>query len=129
MVDGIGIDIIETARIARAIQNPRFLARVFTPHEAADCRSRGRAAERFAGRFAAKEAIAKALGVPLTWQELEIRNGPHGKPHVLLSGAARARLGPRRLLLSISHCHAYAVAQAVVLSGNDEDPLQRLEEG
>ena len=44
MVDGIGIDIVETARIARAIENPRFLARVFTPHEAADCASRGRAA-------------------------------------------------------------------------------------
>jgi holo-[acyl-carrier protein] synthase len=127
MVYGIGIDIIETARIARAIRNPRFLARVFTTNEAADCRSRGRAAERFAGRFAAKEAIAKALGVPLSWQELEIRNGPHGEPHALLSGAARERLGPRRLLLSISHCHAYAVAQAVVLSANEDNPAQRFD--
>jgi holo-[acyl-carrier protein] synthase len=116
MVDGIGIDIVETARIARAIENPRFLARVFTPHEAAECTSRGRAAERFAGRFAAKEAIAKALGIALGWQELEIQNGPHGEPRALLSGAARERLGPRRLLLSISHCHAYAVAQAIVFS-------------
>jgi holo-[acyl-carrier protein] synthase len=121
MVDGIGIDIIETARIARAIQNPRFLARVFTPREAADCRSRGRAAERFAGRFAAKEAIAKALGLPLSWQDLEIRNGPEGQPHAFLSGAARQRLGSRRLLLSISHCHAYAVAQALVLSPGVEE--------
>jgi holo-[acyl-carrier protein] synthase len=116
MIDGIGIDIIETERIAKSIENARFVARVFTPFEAEDCRSRGIAAQRFAGRFAAKEAIIKALGIRLPWREMEIRNGAHGEPYAVLYGAALERLGSRRVLISISHCHAYAAAQAIVFA-------------
>jgi holo-[acyl-carrier protein] synthase len=114
VVDGIGIDIIEVERIARAVRSERFVARVFTAAEAADCRSRGCPGERFAGRFAAKEAIAKALGRSLTWREVEIRAGPRGEPLAVLSGNAAALLGGRTLRVSISHCHTHAVAQALV---------------
>jgi holo-[acyl-carrier protein] synthase len=117
MIDGIGVDIIETERIERAIANPRFVARVFTPHEAEDCRGRGRPDQRFAGRFAAKEAIIKALGRRFPWQEMEIRNGARGEPYVVLTGSARDCVGGRRLLISISHCHAYSVAQAILFTG------------
>jgi holo-[acyl-carrier protein] synthase len=116
MIDGIGVDIIETERIGRAIQNPRFVARVFTAHEAQECSTRGRPDQRFAGRFAAKEAIIKALGRRFLWKEMEIRNGVRGEPYALLSGGARECLGTRRLLISISHCHAYSVAQAILVA-------------
>lgn len=115
MVDGIGIDIIEVERIARAIRRERFVARVFTPEEAAECRSRGRIGERFAGRFAAKEAVAKALGRSLNWREVEIQVGPRGEPLAVLSGRAAELLGDRHVRVSISHCHTHAVAQAVVV--------------
>jgi holo-[acyl-carrier protein] synthase len=115
VVDGIGIDIIEVERIARAIQSERFVARVFTPDETAECRSRGHTGERFAGRFAAKEAIAKALGRSLKWREVEIRVGPRGEPLAVLSGRAAELLGDRRVRVSISHCHSHAVAQAMVV--------------
>src|SRR5206468_1008228 len=115
MIDGIGIDIIEIDRVARAIRNEAFVARVFTESETVECRSRGRPEQRFAGRFAAKEAVAKALGRSLSWREVEIRTGPSGEPLALLSGRAAALLDGRRVCVSISHCHAYAVAQAVLI--------------
>lgn len=118
MIDGIGVDIIEIPRIARAVLRRRFVTRVFTPAEAAYCECGSRSAERFAGRFAAKEAIAKALGRSLNWQEVEILPLRSGKPEARLSGAAAGRLAGRRLLVSISHCHTYAVAQAVVHSAD-----------
>jgi holo-[acyl-carrier protein] synthase len=115
VVEGIGIDIIEVERIERAIRSERFVARIFTPEETAECRSRGRTGERFAGRFAAKEAIAKALGRALNWREVEIQVGPRGEPLAVLSGRAAVLLGERRVRVSISHCHTHAVAQAVVV--------------
>jgi holo-[acyl-carrier protein] synthase len=114
VIDGIGIDIIEVDRIARAIRSERFVARVFTPAEAADCRGRGCPGERFAGRFAAKEAIAKAIGRSLRWRDVEIRSGERGEPLAFLSGRAALLLAGRSVWVSISHCHSHAVAQAVV---------------
>lgn len=115
MIHGIGIDIIEIDRVAVAVARPRFKERVFTPAEREYC-DQARGAERYAGRFAAKEAIAKALGCGLNWREVEILHGADGRPVPALHGAAAARLGDRRILLSISHCHHYAVAQAIVCS-------------
>jgi holo-[acyl-carrier protein] synthase len=114
VIDGIGIDIIEVGRIAGAIRSERFVARVFTPTEVAECRGRGCPEERFAGRFAAKEAVAKALGRSLSWREVEIRSGRRGEPYVVLAGRAAALLAGRSVRISISHCHSHAVAQAVV---------------
>jgi holo-[acyl-carrier protein] synthase len=115
MIDGIGIDIIEVHRIAMAIRSERFVARVFTPDEVAECRGRGCPEQRFAGRFAAKEAIAKALGRSLSWREVEIRCGRRGEPLAVLTGRAADLLGRRCVQVSISHCHSHAVAQAIIL--------------
>ena len=116
MIDGIGVDIIEIERVDRAIRNPRFVERIFSPAEVEYCGQSVRA-ERYAGRFAAKEAVAKAFGRALCWHDVEILPQKGGAPLVRLSGEAAELLGGRRIMVSISHCHAYAVAQAVLFSG------------
>ena len=86
MIVGIGCDIIEIERIARAIKRESFIQRVFTAKEAAYCQSRGQqAAASFAARFAAKEAVLKALGTGLregSLQEIAVANDALGKPRL-----------------------------------------------
>ncbi len=114
----VGVDIIEIERIEQAIARwgTRFLQHIYTPDEIALCR--GHVPE-LAGRFAAKEAISKALGTGLagiSWREMEVRHDPLGKPHVRLYGRAAARaqaLGLGAFALSISHAREYAVAMVV----------------
>jgi holo-[acyl-carrier protein] synthase len=113
LVEGIGVDIIELDRIARAVRRASFRDRVFTAAEQDYCAG-CTGPERYAGRFAAKEAVAKALGVSLRWKEVEILRNSQGAPEAHLHGQAAARLAGRRLLVSISHCRSYAVAQALV---------------
>src|SRR6476619_8394698 len=79
LIEAIGIDIIEIERMAAAVSRPRFRERVFTQAERDYC-GEAAGAERYAGRFAAKEAIAKALGPPLAWQEVEILPADSGAP-------------------------------------------------
>ena len=119
-----GIDLIEIERL-EGIQpgiKTRFLKRVFTPLELADCQ--GNVAS-LAGRFAAKEAVAKALGCgigPVSWQEIEIQRGSRGEPGLLLKGKALVlaqSLGLTTWSISISHSKTYAVAVAVVLGDNE----------
>ena len=121
---GIGTDIVECLRIGRMIEQhgELFLARVFTEREVRYCQARKRAVEHFAGRWAAKEAILKCLGSGwrkgLCWTDIEVRNDPSGKPVVLLCGAAKESAQQLRItdiLLSISHCRAYATAHAVAV--------------
>ncbi len=123
-VVGIGTDVVRVERVARAIGHPerggRFLARVFTEGERRDCEARGRAAEGFAARFAAKEAVMKALGASgpwgFAWGEIEVVRVASGAPQVRLSGGAaeRARrLGVGRLHVSISHERDVAIAFAL----------------
>jgi len=124
MIRGIGIDIIEVERIGRAADRwgDGFLSRVFTTgerrHAGASHGGRG-AAARLAGRFAAKEAVMKALGLGwrrMAWREIEIEGDALGRPVVRLSGgAARAAddLGIRAWFVSISHTRDLAVAHAV----------------
>jgi holo-[acyl-carrier protein] synthase len=94
----------------------RFLARVFTPQELEDARD---SSLHLAGRFAAKEAVAKALGCgigPVSWQEIEIRRGQAGEPVLVLYGKARQMaddLGLTTWSVSISHTKEYALAMAV----------------
>jgi len=112
------VDIVEIGRIERAIQRwgKRFLERVYTPAELALCR--GRAPE-LAARFAAKEAISKALGTGLrgiAWREMEVLSDERGKPLVHLHGRARARaefLGLSDFAISLSHSRDYALAFVV----------------
>lgn len=124
MVVGVGVDIVEIPRMARALDRHEaaFFRRVFTPGEQRDCRSeKGRSAH-FAARFAGKEAVMKALGCgwgPIGWQDVEIRRAPSGQPLVTLHGAA-ARLASERAIatvhISLSHERNYAVAYAVAVA-------------
>src|SRR6266436_5468686 len=123
---GIGTDIVECHRIGRMIEQhgELFLTRVYTEREIRYCQARKRAMEHFAGRWAAKEAIMKCLGTGwqrgLSWTEMEIRNDNNGRPHVLLCGAAKdvaQKLGISDILISISHCRAYATAHAIAVRG------------
>ncbi len=115
-----GIDLVEIARlegIEPAIR-ARFLQRVFTPGELADA---GDSNQFLAGRFAAKEAVAKALGCgigPISWLEIEIQRGQNGEPRLALYGKARQLANEQGLTgwsVSISHTGAHAVALAVAL--------------
>ncbi|HYM91966.1 MAG TPA: holo-ACP synthase [bacterium] len=121
MIRGLGIDVIEVDRIRRAVARwgEGFLFRVFTPAELSRGSASPGAAERLAGRFAAKEAVMKALGLGrlgVGWQEIEITVDPLGKPGVRLMGRAAAvadRLGIRAWRLAISHTRLLAIAQAL----------------
>jgi holo-[acyl-carrier protein] synthase len=116
LITGIGTDIVEIDRIARSVENPRFRARVFTEAEREYCDA-FTGAERYAGRFAAKEAIGKALGAGLSWHDVEILRAENGAPVVHLQGEAARRLGDGRVHVSISHSRNHAVAFAVVEDG------------
>ena len=114
----IGIDIIEIARIEKAIARwgERFLHRVYTEPELRLCRKKP---SRLAGRFAGKEAIMKALGTGIkgiSWREIEILAEPGGKPVVNLYGKAQAKaegLGLDKLAISLSDSKEYAIAFVV----------------
>ncbi|NDY42222.1 holo-ACP synthase [Dissulfurirhabdus thermomarina] len=133
MIVGLGVDIVEIDRIARAVDRwgERFLGRVFTPEERAYCRRSRRPAENLALRFAAKEACSKALGTGMragvAWRQISVRHEPSGRPVLGLTGAAldRARrLGATAWHVSLSHERAFGVA-VVVLEGRaavDNDP-------
>jgi holo-[acyl-carrier protein] synthase len=121
---GIGTDIVECVRIRKMIEKhgELFLRRVYTEREISYCQSRKRATEHFAGRWAAKEAILKALGTGwakgLAWTDVEIHHDPNGKPHVRVGGAVKDFLKQHRvadILLSISHCRTYATAYAMAI--------------
>jgi len=118
MDNAVGIDIIEIERVEAALARfgERFLRRVFTPMEVALFRGRP---HELAARFAAKEAVMKALGTGVrgvAWREIEVLPNRRGKPLVFLHGRARERaeaLGIRGLDVSMSHSRRYAVALAV----------------
>ena len=119
----VGVDLIEIARIERALERyPAFRERCFTEAERAYCDSRPRPAESYAGRFAGKEAVGKALGFGVArafaWKDIEIAGRP--KPSVRLTGRAAAwaeRVGAGTLDLSMTHSRELASAVAVVSDG------------
>ncbi|MBE0429387.1 MAG: holo-ACP synthase [Thermoleophilia bacterium] len=112
----IGIDVIENERFARAMRRrPRILKRVFTPAEREYCLARPDPVQHFAARFAAKEAVGKALGTGVvSWQEIEIRS--EGRPRVRITGRTRRvaeNAGASGLSVSMSHCGTVSVSVAV----------------
>ncbi|MBM4011387.1 MAG: holo-ACP synthase [Planctomycetota bacterium] len=125
---GVGTDITEVLRIAQMIERhgELFIARVYTPAEIEYCRTRTMATQHFAGRWAAKEAVLKALGTGwrrgISWRDVEVTNGAAGRPSVTLRGGTAdfaEKMGIRCILASISHCRTHATASAVAL---DEIP-------
>ena len=120
MIVGIGNDIIEIERIKGAIERhkERFLARTFTAREQEYCFRHKEAHRHFAGRFAAKEAVVKAMGTGfrdgIEFLDVEILNDPLGKPYVRLSPMLQERIGHVSIHLSISHCNEYAAAVAIM---------------
>ncbi|NLJ33941.1 MAG: holo-ACP synthase [Firmicutes bacterium] len=122
MIKGIGVDLIEVARIRKAVTRRRegFRRRIFTPGEWEYCLGGGKLRyASLAARFAAKEAVFKALGCgwrQIPWREVEILKGDGGQPLVLLGPKARElarKRGIEEILLSLSHTRGYALAQAV----------------
>src|SRR5271169_4795318 len=125
MIVGTGIDIAEVPRIAASIARfgERFLNRVFTEEEIRYCDSKANRAERYAARFAAKEAAMKALGTGwnhgVRWRDVEVSRQPGGRPTIAFHGKAAefaAKLGTVHIALSLSHTEEYAIAQ-VILEG------------
>ena len=118
----VGVDIIEIGRVAQALERwgQRFLERVYTPGEIAYCRGR---ANSLAARFAAKEAVMKALGTGLrgvAWREVEVVRLRGGAPTIVLHGRASKRaqaIGIDELAVSLSHSREYAVASVVGRGG------------
>jgi holo-[acyl-carrier protein] synthase len=122
MIVGTGVDIAETVRIDQVLHRhgERFAGRVFTPEEIAYCDKFKNRAERYAARFAAKEAAFKALGTGwgngVRWLDVEVIHQPSGKPELVLRGRAEElarELRVTRTSVSISHADHYVVAQVI----------------
>lgn len=123
MPGGLGTDIVAVARIAALMEDrgTAFLERWFTAREIDYCSRKAVPSRHFAARFAAKEAVAKALPMawdgPLRWRSIEIISDPRGAPTVSLGGALRdaaAKAGVGDIMVSLSHCDEYATACALV---------------
>lgn len=114
MIVGTGVDITEVRRLRQAIEKwgNVFLERVFTREELKNAKTRPSCYQHLAGRFAAKEAVFKALGdMGLSWKDIQILNNKEGKPYcMLLNGRCKGK----KVHLSISHIKNYAVASAVI---------------
>jgi holo-[acyl-carrier protein] synthase len=125
MIVGTGIDITEVPRIREAIERhgERFLKRVFTEGEIQYCESKANRVERYAARFAAKEAGMKAIGTGwnhgVRWRDIEVARKPGGRPTLLLHGKAAefaAKLGAINIALSLTHTQQEAMAQVILES-------------
>lgn len=125
MIVGTGVDIADVARIAASIERfgRRFTERVFTADEIRYCESKTNKAERYAARFAAKEAAMKAIGTGwrhgVTWRDIEVRRVPGGRPTVVFTGVAReffGKVSATRAHLSITHTTQFAMAQVILES-------------
>jgi holo-[acyl-carrier protein] synthase len=125
MIVGVGTDIVEIPRIGKMIERhgEHFLQRVYTEEEIRYCQRRKESFQHFAGRWAAKEAVMKTLGTGWTrgvgWLDIEVATKRSGQPVILIHGSAREiadHLGIGDVLISISHCRAYAMATAIALT-------------
>ena len=128
MIRGFGVDIVEVDRLARSMgRTASFAERVFVADEIEYCRAMADPAPHFAVRFAAKEAVMKALGTGwgqgVSFRDIAVRRPEHGPPEVELTGGAATRLaalGGSRVWLSLSHERSCAVATALIEGEADE---------
>lgn len=120
---GIGVDIVETARIDSSLTRfgERFIRRVFVEGEIAYCAAMKYPARHYAARFAAKEAVSKAfgtgIGARIGWRDIEVGRRESGEPYITLHGHAlelAKSLSVKEVLVSLSHSDHYSVANAVV---------------
>ena len=125
MVLGLGIDIIEIARIKKSIDNygDKFLDKVFTDEEIKYCNSKFNKFQHYAARFAAKEAVYKALASGwqegLRWKDIEIQNDNSGMPSIKPSGKLKTFLSENtQLRISISHSYNYVTSVAIIFKNN-----------
>jgi holo-[acyl-carrier protein] synthase len=125
MIVGTGIDIAEVPRIAASIERfgSRFLHRVFTEGEIRYCEAKANRVERYAARFAAKEAAMKAIGTGwnhgVAWRDVEVCREPGGRPTLTFHRKAAefaSRLGARHVALSLTHTAEHAIAQVILES-------------
>ncbi|HJS98596.1 MAG TPA: holo-[acyl-carrier-protein] synthase [Terriglobales bacterium] len=123
MIVGTGIDVVEVPRVAAAIERfgQRFLERIYTKGEIRYCEAKANRVERYAARFAAKEAAMKALGTGwnrgVRWRDIEVRRQPGGRPTLAFSGKAAefaAGLGTKNTALSLTHTASEAIAQVIL---------------
>lgn len=119
---GIGNDIVSIARIKRSLSRGKIVGKLFSKREEAYCLKYKDPYPHFAGRFAAKEAIVKALGTGVgervNWLDMEILNESSGQPRVLFSDKLQKELAGTQILISISHCEEYASAVALWMAGD-----------
>ncbi|MDQ2898571.1 MAG: holo-[acyl-carrier-protein] synthase [Acidobacteriota bacterium] len=125
MIVGTGVDLAEVDRIRAAIERygPRFVERIYTPDEISYVEKKANRFERYAGRFAAKEAGMKAIGTGwkrgVTWRDFEVANLPSGRPTLRLSGEAAKvaeRMGVKTISLSITHTARLGMAHVILES-------------
>jgi len=125
-----GIDLVDFPRIADMVERhgDRFINRVFTAAEQAYARSNRNTVEKYAGRFAAKEAILKLLGTGwrgrIAWTDIEVTNDSAGRPEVTLSGEVKViadRMRIRQISISITHTANFAIASAVALVASSDE--------
>ena len=122
MIKGIGIDIVEIKTIEKSIsRSKRFKERIYTANEIQYCEQKPFKFQHFAARFAAKEAVMKAMGIGwdkgIQWKQIEVLSEYNGKPIIRVSGKAKDFLGKMKLkniLLSLSHSKDYATAFVVI---------------
>ena len=124
MIFGIGVDIIEVARIEKQIsgESISFVKKVFTPKEIEYCEKKIKnKAQNYAARFAAKEAFFKAIGTGLrdglSWKDIEIENDPQGKPDLLLTGKSKQWVADHQICniyISLSHVKELAIAVVIL---------------
>jgi len=123
MIVGTGVDLAETPRIRASIERfgARFIDRIYTPAEIAYVERKANRYERYAARFAAKEAGMKAIGTGwrhgVTWQDFEVVNLPSGRPTLRLTGVAEkiaAKLGVKNISLSLTHTKEFGMAHVIL---------------
>ena len=126
MIIGTGIDIVEISRIKNAAKKWKkaFLSKIFTDNELEYSNEKTSSYQHLAARFAAKEAVLKALGSGLTsrmeWKDIEVWNEEAGKPNVRLNGEVERiskRNGVKGIIISMSHTRTYAVANVILVNG------------
>jgi len=126
-IEAVGVDLVEISRIKLAIERygERFMGRVFTPWEIQYCLSKANPELSFAGRFAVKEAVFKAIGTGFSngvkWTSVEVVNDKNGQPQVRLGMAITSLIGDKKVIISLSHTRDLAVASAILIAANSRN--------